>query len=137
MKAYKLLVISLILIPIISISTYFLYQNWQIDYMVTTIAKIKVTDYYGVNLDNSSIVLGAVKPGGQAQRNFTIRNNDDEPHRIIIRINGPIEDWSFVTPNEYMLLPGEEKNMELVTKVPGNMPYGNYTSEVIALFMRT
>jgi hypothetical protein len=90
----------------------------------------------GFNIDNDLLWFGSLPPGQTSSRNANIKNTYDEP--ILIRINylGEMKDWLSASPNNFVLMPNETQKIKIVTRVPDNVSYGNYSGKVRVLYLR-
>ncbi len=136
MKLIYFILILCCLVPATAILSFVGYVNYKIDYVRTIEAHIMVGNVYGVNIDSSDLYLGATKPGGIAFRNFTVTNTGEETRKIEVSVKGPMKDWATITPNYFLIDPGEKKHVKYRIKVPLGTSHGNYTSKVMILFIK-
>lgn len=136
MKLIYFILILCCLIPATALLSFVGYVNYKIDYVRTIEAHVMVADVYGVNIDSSKLYLGATKPGGITFRNFTVTNKGDENRKIEVSVKGPMKDWTTITPNYFMISPGETRQVKYRVKIPSETPHGNYSSRVMILFIK-
>ncbi len=83
----------------------------------------------GIDTNSSGLIYGIVPPGSSGQRYVNLRNDHDYPVEVTIYVTNPIADVIESQPKIY-LGPGEEKQIMIVLRVPGNYSEGSYEGEV-------
>jgi len=90
---------------------------------------VKVGDYVGFNVDNTTVNFGTIKPGGEGLRNITITNGK-AVKEVIIKVEGPIKDWINIDEKQFILNPDESKMLPIKIKIPDNAEKKEYTGEL-------
>ena len=90
----------------------------------------------GFKLDNDALWFGKLPPGQTSSRKANIRNDYDFP--IIIRMNsiGEMEDWLSASPNNFVLMPNETQEVQVVVRVPEDVSYGDYEGKLRVIYIR-
>ncbi len=97
---------------------------------------IQVTDFLGFDLDNSSVKLGACRPGDSSSREIQVTNEFGADVKLEISISGSISKLPSDYPKSVHLKMGESKAINFKVSVPGDMPHGNYTGMITLVFKR-
>jgi hypothetical protein len=136
MKILNLILISVVLIILFSSSTYYILQT-KTYYSVDIVDyELIVDNYVGFNLQNDSLYLGVVNPGGKSRRNITITNIFDKPAEIIIDARGKISPWISLEDNNFILMPTEKRELEISVIVPNSAELGNYSGELVIYYKK-
>jgi hypothetical protein len=131
-KAFYIFLI-IITIPIlfsILFSNFLLHSYKEID------LELNIRNYTSFNLGGSTINFGTLEPGSIAKRNITVTNDDCKKCKVNIKIKD-LTNWIEISENDFILLRGEYKNIELKAnpKPPAN--FGNYTGKLKIYFWKT
>jgi hypothetical protein len=84
----------------------------------------------GFDLNTTALTFGKVVPGGSSTRNMTITNTYEFPIRVEILADRNISSF-LTTETEFLLFPGEKKDIAFTLSVPSNLSYGNYSGRVL------
>ena len=84
----------------------------------------------GFDLNTTALTFGKLAPGGSSTRNMTIANLREFPIRVNILADRNISSF-LTTETEFLLFPGEKKDIAFTLSVPSNLSYGNYSGRVL------
>ncbi|MBR9706250.1 hypothetical protein GOV14_04395 [Candidatus Pacearchaeota archaeon] len=94
-------------------------------------ATVFVGDNPGIDLNTTALTFGMVqRGGGSATRKLILDNSEDKNVKIKIYIEGNISQLMQVSDNNFILGPGEIKEVKF-TVIPGDLDGGWYLGEVI------
>ena len=129
-------VLVLILVPLITISAVkIFYLSFQEEYDIPM--DIQVGDKIGFNVDGDALHMGRTTPATQSSTRFIdITNDEDYKKRVRISFEGEMAPWSKVSEYDFILTPGETKELKFSVKPPMNTSFGNYTGNAHFLLTR-
>lgn len=136
-KMSKKVIFVIILVAIISLLSISLYSN-LIDFIsnfqkIEVYAEVIVSDYYGISINDTSIVFGILPPGGTSNKDIDLTNNYNRDVKFKIYSEGSIKDFIKVSENNFVLKPNEHKSLSFSVKIPKNISSGKYDGKVIFL----
>ncbi|MEM2121308.1 MAG: hypothetical protein QXU20_01445 [Candidatus Woesearchaeota archaeon] len=73
-----------------------------------------------VNAQTDAFHLGGGPPGSTITNNFNITNIIDRNILVRIYVNGSIREWVVFSENNFVLKPGETKNIILTVNIPSD-----------------
>lgn len=125
MKKIKLtttiaLVLIVAFLGIGSVSWYFALH--KVIYVEVIPIEIETKDFklIGLNADPSLDFGKLPSSGGMAIKKMNTYNDVDFPVKIQVRLKGEAKDYVYVSDNNFILLPGESKTIDVVGVVPSN-----------------
>lgn len=135
-KTLILLTVAALFISVISFAaTVFLkYTEGKIIDQKIYYARIIVGNFYGVDVNYTALIFGAVQPGGSSLRAVEVNNTYDFPLHVDILPRGEIS--RFVSRQEVTLEEGELRVIEIKAIVPEGMQHGTYEGEVLVRITR-
>ncbi len=98
---------------------------------------MKVSDKVGFNLDADAIHFGTTQAGSVSERGLTISHKYDFPVRVSIRTYGNLSEFVAVTDNEFLVQPGETREVKFLADVPFGVEKGSYEGQVVVVFYRS
>lgn len=131
---------AVVFVVLIAVSfTYLWFNNfavfWKEDIdMYLTVVKGNMV---GINTNTDALYFGKVRKGGVSTRKIIIGNNDEKPHLIQIKTFGDLSKWVYVSDNNFILHPGESKNVSVSCDVPKDADTGNYTGGLQVVYLNT
>jgi len=123
-------ILAAIAIISVMIFGYLLFNYISIFKTVELEMHLQVNNYTGFNIDTDKIYFGTIPPNGSGKRNISIENSENFPLKALILTGGELAHWVSTTENNFIVKPGQTKEITLVVKVPENAKYGNYTGIV-------
>ena len=127
---YFVIIIVLILVLILTLIVNIVYNSNILDRR-EILAKVKVTDHYGFDINSTSLNFGLTRPGGGSLRNIILRNTYGKDVHVDIYTTGNISDFITLDENSFLLSKDEIKNLSFNLLVPSNIHYGSYEGNVI------
>jgi len=121
----KQLFLIMIILLIIIISSFLivynptLYETKQIDMYLT------VGNYTGFNVDTDAIYFGTIMPSGRGTRIINITNSN-QISIVNIKSYGELKEWIYISENNFILNPNEDKTVNVMVYVPKNIEYKDY-----------
>ena len=133
MKVKNLILLLILVAVLTALSTAIFYNAFVIEKIVSYNMTVKVDDHFGLAVDNESLNFGRITPGNSADKSISIGNPTDHKVKILILPKGLISDWVSISENNFILVPGEKKNVNFEVVAPQNAAFGRYngTAEVI------
>lgn len=135
MKKINLILILVLSIVISIFATTLVYNIFIVYEAQEILMDIKVGDHIGLNLDTDALHFGISMSPGSAARDIIVSNDHNISLRVDIRPAGKIADWVLVKENNFVLKPGEKKNVEFEVNVPKDVEVGLYEG-VLRIFFR-
>ena len=86
---------------------------------------LTVGDYVGFNVDTDAIYFGVINKSGSGSRIIDIKNTD-VPYMVNIESYGELAKWVYVSENNFLIRPYENKSLKVTVLVPPDAAYGNY-----------
>lgn len=137
MKIAKFFLLLIFAVVISIFLTYFFYNSFIIEEIITLDMVVKVNDHFGLNADADAIKFGMIMPGTSGERSITVDNSAAYPLRVVILKSGYIADWVKVSENNFILKENENRQVIFKVSAPENSNYGNYTGKVKIIFKKT
>ena len=137
MRIINFFILLIFVVIISTFLTYFFYNSYMIENIVTLDMIVKVGDHFGLNADADAIKFGMITPGASSQRTITVNNSATYPLRVIILKSGYIADWVKVSENNFIFKEKESRKVLFQVSAPQNSNYGNYTGKVDIIFKKT
>ena len=99
---------------------------------------VTVTEAIGFNLDadDSNIYFGKVSPGGSVTKTINITNTYKAPLKTLYKKSGEFAHLVSV-PKQTIIQPGETYSAPITVNIPLNANYGNYTSKLRILLLKS
>ncbi|MFH1511658.1 MAG: hypothetical protein ABIF10_08265 [Candidatus Woesearchaeota archaeon] len=117
----KVFAVALVAAVAVAVSlTAIFYSFFHVVDIVSKPMKIIVDDYIGLDANSINLSFGAVPPGDSSHKLFTVRNVYGKDVRVKIKPEGEFRDWVSFSPNNFVLLPDESKQIKASAKVPEN-----------------
>ena len=98
--------------------------------------EMKVSDHVGLNINSSAIYFGKVTKGTTAERRVNFTNNYKFPVKVEINTGGNISEFVSVSENQFIIYPGEEKNIIYYAKPHEDTPMVTYTGITRVVYKR-
>ena len=88
---------------------------------------VNITTFIGFDIGDDALHFGALVPGITASsRKMNITNEKDMPINFILNTEGPYDENIHISPNNFVLLPNESKEIGFSYRAPSNLPLGFY-----------
>jgi len=97
---------------------------------------VRVEDKVGFDVGTDAFHYGIIGPGNSGFRQFEVTNKKDFDMLVRITFEGEIASWMSVSEKEFLLKPGERNGLTLTMIIPEDAVYGNYTGELVSVFLR-
>jgi len=89
---------------------------------------LTVGNQVGLNADNDSINFGIIPPSGIGTRPINIAAG--ESGKFIIKLEGELASWVYVSDNNFKLARGENNTITVQATVPKDAEYRDYTGRL-------
>lgn len=133
MKFNSRLIISGILVfLVLMILLFFVYVNVKIIGYKTYGVDYVIGDHIGINLDGDAVHFGTARGDMVLRRGVVISSDID----VLVKTELTGIDYVAVKEDEFILLAGEKKELELVLELPPNIEKGTYTGELKVIYLR-
>ena len=96
----------------------------------------RVSKGVGLNVDNDALHFGGAPPEGTSQRFMDISHRYKFPVKVQIIGYGDLAEWLSISPNDFILMKNETKQVSFVISVPKNATFGYYNGSVKVFFRR-
>lgn len=136
MRVIKFFLLLILAVIISTFLTYFFYNSFMIENIITLDMMVKVNDHFGLNADTDAMKFGMIMPGTSAERSIIVNNNATHPLKVVILKSGYIADWVKISENNFILEENENRQVIFEVYAPENASYGNYTGEVKIIFKK-
>ncbi len=125
MKGRTFLLLFVLIILMVPISTYIIYNTSKVyDYKKIPM-EVEVNEYTGIAVTNESLNFGVVRPGNKARKSISIESTYKVPVIVNIGINGNIKDFIIHEENS-ILKPNESKELNFTADIPKDSEKGKY-----------
>ena len=105
------------------------YDTKKIDMHLT------VGSYTGFNVDSDAVYFGTIMPYGIVTRTINITNLD-KMSLVNMKVYGDMKGWIYVSENNFILGPNENKDVRIMIYVPKDAEYKNYEGELKIRFIK-
>lgn len=95
---------------------------------------LTVGEHVGFNVETSAIFFGTVPRRGSANRDIIISNSNGNPLKVNIKTFGKLSKWVYVSDNNFVLQPKENRTVRVTAVVPEDAKLGNYTGSLKIIF---
>ncbi|MBU0929731.1 MAG: hypothetical protein KJ623_01525 [Nanoarchaeota archaeon] len=119
----KIFLIIILLILIFS-SFFIIYNSVSYDTKKLDIY-LTVGNYTGFNVDTDAIYFGTIMPSGIGTKIINIANLN-QTSIINIKVYGGLKGWIYVSENNFILKPNEDRTLEIIVRIPENAKYKDY-----------
>jgi len=126
----------ILLVLVVSLLGYFLVDNLMTIEKQDIYTSFAAGDHLGFDLNKTALTFGMVVPGGSGSRSMNFSNDHDMRAKVVIRAKGEIADYLIVSENDFILEPGEEKEVGFVVYPPKNISFGLYEGQVDIVLRR-
>lgn len=126
----------LVLIIVGGFLVYYLFDNFMTIEKIEIYTSFIADDHPGFDLDPDALTFGMVPIGGMGSRNINFTNEHDERARVIIKTKGEMINYLVASENDFILEPGEMKEIGFNVYPPKNLDFGLYDGEVIIVLRR-
>lgn len=123
----KAIIFVLLAIIFLIVAFFLSYRVLNIETIPTSFS---VGERPGFDLNLTALTFGQVVPGNGASRDITIDNSFDKPVKIEINSKGEISKYLIVSENDFVLQPGEVKEVSFSIFVPEEINWDTYSGEV-------
>ncbi|NOZ81126.1 MAG: hypothetical protein GXP63_05630 [DPANN group archaeon] len=134
----RTLVLLMIAVFLLAVSATFLFyteyvfqEKWEIP------AQVTVDNRSGFQHDKAKMLFGNIEPGNFGKRFLNVSQNKEFPMDVKIGMRGDLSSWVQVSPEEFVLDPGQQVKVSFAITVPKDTPLGNYTGTANIVFLRT
>lgn len=94
------------------------------------------SDHSGFDLNSSSLTFGMILPGDSSLRSIVIKNDFNSDGKVSIGVQGGIKDFLTVSENDFILKPGEEKEINFTVFAPDENLQRKYDGKIIIKLKR-
>ncbi len=138
MKPNKFLLLALIAILLSFSLTLLFYMFYVIEDIQQLDMKINIEkgSIIGFDTNKSVISFGTLSPGGSSQRPVILKNIRAIPVRVYTKKSGKMAEWVYISENNFILGPNEEKTLNFTAILPQNAEPGSYKGKVKFFFIR-
>jgi hypothetical protein len=96
------------------------------------LTKVIVNDSFGIDLNQSALTFGMITQGASSTRGLVVKNTYSHNVKVQIHAIGDIMPLLKISENDFILIPGEEKEVEFTT-VAKDIDNGIYSGKIIIL----
>jgi len=114
----------IILLIIVLSSVFIIYNTVSYDTKKLDM-HLMVGNYTGFNVDTDAIYFGTIMPFGIGTRIINVANSN-QTSIVDIKAYGELKGWIYVSENNFILKPNEEKTVKVMVYVPENAKYKDY-----------
>ena len=82
------------------------------------------------NKDRYPLDYGIILPGMNVKRTLSISSPLNVPTKVSIRADGSLSHWMHLSDNNFIILPQEQKIVDVYVFVPHDVRYGSYNATV-------
>jgi len=141
MKTTKLVALIALFIFIAVAVTFLFYFLFVIDSIKTFPMFIEISDgHYGMNGDTDVLNFGKLFlfAGGAASgaRKMQVANFKTHSTFVTVAFSGQMASWIQVNETNFILEPGEKRDLKFIAKPPVDTPQGNYTGKAKIVMKR-
>ena len=136
MKIIKFFLLLIFVVIISTSLTYFFYNYYMVENILTLDMMVKVNDHFGLNADSDAIKFGMIMPGTSSERSIMVNNSAAYPLKVVILKSGYIADWVKVSENNFILEEYGNRTVIFDVSAPKNSNYGNYTGKIKIIFKK-
>ncbi|MFH1456050.1 MAG: hypothetical protein ABIF40_03815 [archaeon] len=90
---------------------------------------LTVANYTGFNVDNDALYFGAITPAGIGTRMVNITNSNQISY-VNLKAKGKLKHWVVLPENNFVMMPNENKIVEVSISVPESAAYGEYEGKL-------
>ena len=94
-------------------------------------SEVIVSDYIGINVNNTDLIFGTIIPGGSSSKKLSIANEYNKKVKIKLYSKGDINKVISISENNFILLKNEKKEITFHINLPPQTEKTTYTGEVI------
>lgn len=131
----KIILIILIILLVSVTATYMFYSLYLVQNYREMPTDIIVKQSVGINLNKDAFHFGGMYPGGMAQRDLHIINNEKD-YVVQIKITGNISQFVTISDNNFLVRKGETKTVTLTAVFPKGLPIGNKYEGMIKFYFK-
>lgn len=136
-KSNKLIFLVIILLAVIILCGSFVffsaYKNLETLEKREYIAKVKVGNVIGVDINSSAFTFGTLLPGSSSQRKLVIYNTYNRDVRVLVGSEGEIKDFLEISENDFILKKNENKTLTITAQSQKDTGKGIYQGKIIVL----
>ena len=99
-------------------------------------ANFGVSNYVGININNTALIFGTVLPGSSSFKKVILRNDYLEDVKVQIYSIGDIKPFITASENNFILKKNESKTIEFKVYTSKNTILGNYSGKAVIIIKR-
>ena len=130
MKTNKIILMGAIIAFIGIAITSMLYVNYKVVSVEEINFDLEIGNEIGFNIDTDAIHFGRVLPGGNSIKQINLTNNKEFDVLIVIQKKSEINDWIIIGENKFVLVPRENKEVNISIKIPLDTEYDLYEGKI-------
>jgi hypothetical protein len=130
LKKYGIIIGFVLVILIIIVTSFIVYNIWDTSSIVEKheiYTNVFAGEGYGFDLNGTALKFGMLVPGiSKANRKIALKNEYSHDVKFEILAEGSIKKFLAISENNFLLKPGEVKELEFIVFLPKGTPLGEY-----------
>lgn len=135
MKTKTLVWMIVIILGVLGIAS-LIYTSYAIYDIKSYDIVVEVSDVNEANTEES-LDFGKIMPNNVVEKRISLEHVHDKTLLVVIKPIGYIEDWISVSDTEFLLNPGEIKEVKVFVTVPADAENKEYNSDLKIILKRT